>query len=253
MSIPIVLLHALAPGSAGWDEPRHALARSGHQVLAPDQRGYGTRPLGGAPPSLATVADDLARLLDEQAIGGIVLAGVSMGGYVAMEFLRRHPGRVRALALFSTRAGPDDAPAAAARHAFADAVADPVTGPRLIRGTVPALLGATTRRERPYLADRVRAMVETIAPQTLGWAQRAIAGRPDSFAVLRAADMPAAIVAGAEDELIAVREARAMAAAMPAADLVTIPAAGHLTPLEAPSAVTEALTSLIGRTMSAAC
>jgi pimeloyl-ACP methyl ester carboxylesterase len=253
MTVPAVLLHALAPGSAMWAEQRRALVRSGHRVLTPDQRGYGARPLGSAPPSLGVAADDLARLLDERHIHDIVLAGVSMGGYVAMEFLRRHPGRVRALALLSTRAGPDDGPTAAQRHAFAAAVVDPVAGPRVTRSAAPTLVGATTRAERPTVAGRVRAMVEAVAPATLAWSQRAIAARPGSFDLLRAANVPAVVIAGEEDELVPLPEAHAMATALPDARLVTVPKAGHLVPMEAPDEVTRALAELLQRAGSPRC
>lgn len=77
-----------------WQAQARALRSLGHPVLTPDQRGFGTTPLGDAPPSLDVVADDLARTLDERGMDRAVLAGSSMGGYVAMAFLRRFPDRV---------------------------------------------------------------------------------------------------------------------------------------------------------------
>lgn len=116
--VPVVLLHALSLDSSMWDTHREALEGRGHLVVAPDQRGFGATPLGNEPPSLDTVADDLARELDARGIERAVLVGVSMGGYAAMAFLRRHPGRALALALLSTRADMDDEAARTAREGF---------------------------------------------------------------------------------------------------------------------------------------
>jgi pimeloyl-ACP methyl ester carboxylesterase len=239
--IPIVLLHALAMTSAMWTEQRRDLERLGHLVLTPDQRTY------GAAPSFDVVADDLAHELDRRGIGDVVLAGSSMGGYVAMTFLRRHPGRVRAFALLGTRAGADDGPTAAGRHAFADSILDPLRRTMIVSATVPKLVGATTRAERPELVARVGAIVETVPSEAIAWSQRAIAARPDSFDLLRAAGLPSVVIAGSEDELVPLAEAHRMAAALPRARLITVPAAGHLTPIEAPDAVTGALAELLER------
>jgi pimeloyl-ACP methyl ester carboxylesterase len=247
MSVPVVLLHGLATGSAMWSAQRRALVSAGHPVLTPDQRGYGTTPLGSSGPSLDVAADDLASLLDRQDVGSIVLAGASMGGYVAMAFLRRHPGRVRALALVSTKASADTAPEAAQRRAFASLVLDPASRAQVVAAAVPTLLGATTRGGRPDVVAAVRAIVSNTSPEAIAWSQRAIAARRDSFDVLRATHVPAVVVAGSEDELVSPSAARAMAAALPDAELVTVPKAGHLAPMEAPDAVTTALASVLTR------
>ncbi|MFD7665027.1 alpha/beta fold hydrolase [Streptomyces sp. NPDC059788] len=253
--MPVVLLHALALDSSMWSAQAAALRRRGHHVLVPDQRGFGRSPLGdtgtgSAPgarthpaPSLDVVADDLARLLDEQGVDRFGLAGCSMGGYVAMAFLRRHPGRVQALALLSTKAGPDPDAARADREKFARLVTDPATGPGLVEATTPLLVGATSRG-RSGLVARLLSDARAAPPASLAWAQRAIAARPDSLPLLRSTDIPALVIAGAEDELVPLPEARSMARALPRGRLLTVPEAGHLPPLEAPEVISEALAAL---------
>jgi len=103
---PLVLLHAFPLSRAMWTSQVTALAGD-CRVITPDQRGFGGSPLGGDPPSLDVAADDLAALLDRLELDRVVLAGLSMGGYLAMAFLRRYPGRVGALGLLDTRAGAD--------------------------------------------------------------------------------------------------------------------------------------------------
>ncbi|MCT9090705.1 alpha/beta hydrolase [Streptomyces sp. ASQP_92] len=243
--LPVVLLHALPLASPMWDAPARALRARGHTVLTPDQRGFGATPLGAEPPSLETVADDLAALLDEHGIREVALAGCSMGGYVAMTFLRRHPGRVRALALFAARAAPDTPQAAAERRRFADLMLDDTLRDQLVARTTPLLLGAGTRERRPDLVEEVLTMAKGAAPEAVAWAQRAIAERPGSLPVLRVTDIPALVVTGAEDELVTAQDAATTAEALPRGRLVTLPGAGHLQPLEAPDQVTDLLTALL--------
>lgn len=234
----VVLLHALGLDARMWAAQEASLRAAGQDVWAPNQRGTG---------SLATAADDIARGLDDRGVARAVLVGASMGGYVAMAFLRRHPGRTAALALLGTRAGADDPATAAGRRAFADAYLDPAKRPGVIAAVLPSLVGDTTRARRPEVFARVAELVEAADPATVAWCQRAIADRQDSVEVLRATDVPAVVIAGAEDALVSLEDARGMADALPQGELVVVPDAGHLSAMEAPADVDAALTALLRR------
>ncbi|MGW8783430.1 alpha/beta fold hydrolase [Streptomyces sp. NPDC055796] len=247
LPLPLVLLHALPLDSSLWDGTARVLRAAGHQVLTPDQCGFGAAPPPDGPPSLDRVADGLARELDRQGIGEVALAGCSMGGYVAMAFLRRHPDRVRALGLLAARGTADSAAAAGRRLRFADAVLDEPARAGLVAATAPSLLGATTRARRPRLTARVGDLALAAPARSVAWAQRAIAARTDSTATLRAADLPAVVVIGAEDELVSLDEACRTAEALPRGRLVVLPGVGHLAPLEAPEATAEILAGLLAQ------
>lgn len=243
----VVLLHALGVDSRMWTAVQRSLEHAGHRVLAPDQRGYGNIPLGTAPPSLDVAVDDLAKTLDTHGIDTAALVGCSMGGYLAMAFLRRHPGRVRALALLSTRADADDSATAAQRNAFADVILDPTRRADLIAATTPRLVGGTTRTERPDALATVTELVDATSPEAVAWSQRAVAARPDSFAVLEKFTIPSMVIAGEEDELVSAEDSRRLVGALPGGTLITVPKAGHLTPIEAPGEVTAAIEELLAR------
>ncbi|WP_399087659.1 alpha/beta fold hydrolase [Streptomyces sp. BBFR2] len=242
---PVVLLHALSLHASMWEAQERALRARGHRVLAVDQRGFGTAPLGDAPPSLDVVAGDLARTLDGHGMDRVVLAGASMGGYVAMAFLRRFPDRVAGLALLGTRATADAPEAAAQRLQFAELVQDPVLRPVVVERVTHLLLAEATRAERPELLARVLADAHAADPAALVWAQRAIAARPDSTEVLRAARIPALVISGGQDALVTPEECRYLADVLPQGRLLTLARAGHLPPLEAPGEVTDALRGLL--------
>ena len=103
--LPIVFVHAFPLDRSMWAPQVGALVRQG-RCIAPDLRGFGAST--PAPPySMDQYADDIAALLDMLGVPASVVVGLSMGGYVAFAFWRRHRARVRALVLAATRAGAD--------------------------------------------------------------------------------------------------------------------------------------------------
>jgi pimeloyl-ACP methyl ester carboxylesterase len=243
---PLVLLHAFPLSSAMWERQVTGLADVA-RVVTPDLRGFGDSPPGADEPSLDHAADDVVALLDRLGLDEVVLGGLSMGGYVAMALLRRHPGRVRGLLLADTKAGADPAPARDNRLRIAarlDAEGSPAV---LVEDVLPGLTGPTTAAERPDVVARVRAMVESAPPAAAAWAQRAMAARPDSLDVLRGVDVPALVLRGDEDGLAGPDDVAAMADALPEGRLETLPRAGHLTALEVPDEVVRAVRGLLSR------
>lgn len=243
----LVLLHAFPLDSTMYDAMRAPLSGV-CEVVTPDLPGWGVqRALPVETPSLDVYADAVAALLDEQGLDDVVLGGTSMGGYTTMAFLRRHPGRVKGVALIDTKASADAPPAVEGRLAMAARLDAEGTPEQLLDVTFPNLLGASTFAGRPDVVDDLRRRVEQAPVASAAWAQRAMAARLDSLDVLRATAVPALVVVGEEDVLSPPDDARAMAGALIAAELVVLPSVGHLTPLEAPDDVAAALTAFLAR------
>jgi pimeloyl-ACP methyl ester carboxylesterase len=244
-TLPLVLLHAFPLNRSMWREVADALAPS-VALIAPDLPGLGGTGVPDGEPSLDVSADQVATALAEAGHQRAVLAGVSMGGYVAMAFARRHRSRLAGLALIDTKAGADGEAARANR----EQAAQRVTGPEGTTALLPmleGLLGRSTHAARPELVSRVRELVLSAPPAGVAWSQRAMARRPDSTELLRTLDVPAAVVVGEEDTLTPLGDAHAMAEALPDAVLTVVPAAGHLAAMEDPAAVAAALTALMLR------
>jgi YbgC/YbaW family acyl-CoA thioester hydrolase len=213
--------------------------------IAVDLRGFGLSDAPDLGYSLPTYADDLAALLDALQVDEVVLCGLSMGGYVAFEFLRRHRERVRGLVLMDTRAEADapevrrlrDQQIALARDQGAAAIAETM---------VARLLAPDTVRHNPTLAEQVRAtMVATPVPGMAG-ALAAMRDRPDSTPILGSLEgLPTLIVVGEHDEMTPPAGHEALAASIPGARLAVIPGAGHLPPLETPETVTHVLAAFL--------
>jgi pimeloyl-ACP methyl ester carboxylesterase len=244
---PVVFVHAFPLNHHLW-EAQLAAAR-GRRMLAPDLRGFGD---SGPPPGPATMSDlasDVLAAIEEAGIERAHLAGCSMGGYVLMELLRQRPGLALSLALIDTRSGADAEEGRATRLQTAQRLRAGGEEARrqFEEAMIERLLGATTRSKRPAVADKVRAMMARAGTEGLACALEAMAARPDSAADLARFDRPALVVAGAEDALIPAEEARRMAEAMRQAELLIVPEAGHLPPLERPEALAAPLARLWAR------
>ena len=234
-----LLLHAFPFDGTMWDSVAELLRAEGHEVLAPDLRGFGGAPLGERSPAIAVMVDDMLSLLGEEPA---VIAGCSMGGYVALGIATRRPDLVAALALVDTKATADPEAARAQRERVAGLADD---GGDWSAGMIDGLLGETTRRSRPELVATVRGALAAAPRATVAWAQRAMAARPDARAPLALLTAPVAVVMGEEDTMSPLGEQVLIREAAPHAAWVPIPSAGHLTPLEAPAEVAAALLGLV--------
>jgi pimeloyl-ACP methyl ester carboxylesterase len=181
----------------------------------------------------------IARRLLAEAPARFALAGLSMGGYVALEVMRQAPGRVSRLALLDTSARPDTQDAQESRKAMIGLArggrfdeVHSLLWPRLVH---------PDRQGDAVLEHVVRAMMDETGPEAFVRQQRAIMGRPDSRALLPKIDVPALVLAGEQDAITPPELAREMAEMIERASLVLVPGSGHLAPLEQPAAVTRAL------------
>jgi pimeloyl-ACP methyl ester carboxylesterase len=189
-------------------------------------------------------------VLDTLGVDRVLVAGFSMGGYVAFPLLDLLGARLSGLLLADTRPTADTEDAARRRHELAaevEASGVDVAAAELI----PKLLGPTSQRERPELIDHLNAMVRENTPVGVAAALRAMAARPDATARLARIRCPVVCVVGEEDTLTPPDVARAMAEGIPGARLSTIPLAGHLTNLEAPDAFNDVLLELLAESTPA--
>jgi pimeloyl-ACP methyl ester carboxylesterase len=237
---PLVLVHAFPLSSAMWLAQREGLSAR-FRVLTPDMRGFGGSPLGTDEPSVDTMADDVADLLDAKGIDRAIVGGHSMGGYVALAFCRRHSDRILGVVLANTKATEDTGDAREARLRTAGRIEAEGSVDVLLEELLPLLVGPTTMRRRALVYGRVRGLVQSAPPPAAAWAQRALAACPDSLGTLAGFRPPTLILQGAEDAIVSEDEARAMSGALPNAELIVIPGAGHLTPIEQPQLFNDAV------------
>lgn len=228
---PLIMLHGFPHNRSLWADQLFGLSDR-CRVIAPDLRGFGESP-AREPWSMESYADDVDLLMERLKLEKAMIGGLSMGGYVAFEFLRRHRDRVHSLVLADTKPGADNDETKAKRRALqelartkgATAVAD---------AQITGMVGAKTRETHPEIVQRVHAMMASASVAGIVAALEAMMNRHDSTPMLPEIDLPVLIVVGEEDALTPVKESRAMHAAIPGSLLVVIPEAGHVSNVEHP-------------------
>jgi pimeloyl-ACP methyl ester carboxylesterase len=167
------------------------------------------------------------------------LAGLSMGGYVAFEIMRQAPQRVERLALIDTSAAPDSPQATATRWERIRAARE---GRYLetAEAMFPGMVLPAHAHDKDLLR-RYMLMAEETGAEAFALQQTAILGRPDSRPTLAGIGVKTVVIVGKEDQLTPPEAAKVIAAGIAGAKLVEVPDCGHLSSMERPAAVTQAL------------
>jgi len=244
----LLLVHAF-PLSADMWLPQLARVPQGWRFIAPDLRGFrGAGPafedaqLAGA--TVDDYAEDLLALIDHLDIARLAVAGLSMGGYVAMALAARAPERLTHLVLADTRMAADTPEGRAGRDKMkADLAAG---GARVVADAMlPKLIGETTKSQQPELIDAVRSLIEMNRPEGIAGGIDALKSRPGRAAALSQVRVPTLVICGREDVITPVADSEAMAQTIPGARLQVIERAGHLSNLEQPAAFNDALRTFL--------
>jgi pimeloyl-ACP methyl ester carboxylesterase len=240
---PVVLLHAFPLNADMWRRQLE-LVPQGWRFLAPDLRGFGpSRPETLDALTMAEYASDVGALLDALELERAWVGGLSMGGYVSFEVLRRMPERLYGLLLADTRPQADTSEGRQGRRAASELVnAKGLSA--LADQMIPKLLGATSRRERSVDRD-VRRIIESNSVAAVDAAIHAMMLRPDSTPDLARITHPTLILVGDEDELTPRAESDLMQREIRRSQLVVLPGAGHLSSLEVPELFSAALENFL--------
>lgn len=243
--VPVLFLHGFPHDRSLWSAQRVALAPQARCVV-PDLRGFGDSSTHG-PYSMDRYADDLVLLLDALGIERAVVCGLSMGGYIAMALWRRHPDRVRAFVFCDTKASADTDEGKRRRDELAGLVRR--DGVRVLaEAQLSGMVGPATRERRPEVVSAMRAMMGRQSAAGVIGALQALRDRPDSHDTLRTISVPSLVLVGEDDVLTPIKEARAIAEALPSTARVRleiIAGAGHVPCLERPAATTHALSDFL--------
>ena len=225
---PLILTHGYSSASAMWKGQVEALSKR-HKLILWDMRGHGGSdyPDDGALYSEALTVGDIAALLDEVGASKAIVGGLSLGGYMSLAFYRAHPGRVSALLIIDTGPGfkKDDAREAWNKRAYD-------TADRFDREGLEALKSAS--RERSTVSHR--------DAKGLALAARGMLTQRDArvIEVLPEIKVPSLVVVGADDTPF-LAASDYMAAKIPGAQKVVIPAAGHAVNIDQPQAFIDAV------------
>ncbi|MHA5049652.1 alpha/beta fold hydrolase [Streptomyces sp. SD15] len=241
-ALPLVLIHGHPFDHTMW-APQITAFSPTHRVIAPDLRGYGASPVVPGITPLATFAEDIAALLDDLGVTEFVLAGLSMGGQIAMECHRQFPERIRGLVLADTFPAAETPEGRKARADMAD---------RLLREGMRGYADEVLHKMvAPYadaeVAAHVHRMMTATPAEGAAAALRGRAERPDYRDLLTRVTVPALVVVGADDEYTPVSDAEAMHAALPDSTLRVVESAAHMPNLERAEEFNGALAEFLTR------
>lgn len=241
---PVALVHSLAMDHMFWRPVAARLAQS-RPVLAFDCRGHGRSDKPNGPYTVELFARDLADLLDHVGWSSAVVAGASMGGCVSLAFAAAFPARTAGLGLIDTTAWYGaEAPAQWAERA-ARAAKDGM-GALVDFQTTRWFSDGFRSRQPDVVKECVAAFLRNDVPAYVETCR--MLGAADLRAALATFTMPTAILVGEEDYATPVAMAEVLHRGIKGSTLTVLPGARHLTPLEVPERIAEALLALAEQT-----
>jgi len=236
---PVVLGHSFLCSGEMWG-PQVGPLCDRFRVVNIDERGHGRSGLLTEPFDLYDMVDDVLAVLDHLGIERAVWAGLSIGGMVAMRAAITAPKRVSGLILVDTHAGAESPYKKLKYRAMALGVKTIGVRP-LLPGISKLMFGSTTRRHNVELVTAWEERFASVDVPSMLLGLRAVMRRDSVIDRLRQVEVPSLVIVGEEDISLPLPCSREIASALPNSSLVVVPESGHLSSLEQPQAVTEAM------------
>jgi len=236
----ILLIHPFPFDGRLWGDVAKKLGKKNY-VLVPNLRGCGQTDLGSDEPDLDLLAQDLIELIKSENLSQVVLAGISLGGYVAMALVRKRPELISGLVLLDTKAGADSPEAKENRLRIAGQMQSGAKVPLFAEQMIHNIVSEFTHETQPEVVAQVKNWILEAKPETIAWLQIAMANRPESFTTLAALDIPALLIRGSQDSISSAQDFALMQKNLRQAIYDEIPNVGHLPPVEDPVATFTAM------------
>ncbi len=225
---PLLLIHGLGYARWGWEPALPALAER-FDVILFDNRGIGESDAPPGPYTVADMAEDAVRVLDEAGVERAHVVGTSLGGMVAQELALSRPERVDRLVLACTTPGGSKSypmPETTVALLAEAATLEPAVA---LRRFVENALTPATVAARPEIVERIMAHRLATAQAPAAWAAQASAGATfDAYERLGSLAAPTLVQHGSEDVVVDPQNGDLLVRLLPDARLLVFPATGHL-------------------------
>jgi len=236
--LPLVLVHGFPLDNRIW-ESQVANLSDKYRVIAPDLPGFG-KSQPPRPFTLESLADSLHAFLTQTKAIPCALAGLSMGGYMSFAYERKYPIDLKALILVDTKAEADTPDGKAGRNKMIETVRSSGS-PAIAAAMLPKMLSPQTLQSRPQLVQQVKTIMEACPAQTIEYALAAMRDRNDYRDCCPSVALPTLILVGDADAITPPAVAESMQKSIPHSKLIIIKGAGHLSPMEQPEQVNQAI------------
>lgn len=231
-AMPVVFIHGFPFDHEMWRPQLDAVSKT-HRAIAYDLRGHGMSFVGDGQFTIEGHVNDLLGLLDSLNISRCVVAGLSMGGYIALRALERNPERFSAAVLCDTRSEADGNEGKLKRFS---AVANVKKNGSIefAKGFVQVAFAPQSFATRAEAIQRITKTIEHTPPLSIAGTQLALASRTDTTGSLANIAVPTLILVGENDTITPPTASQAMHEKIPGSKLHIIPNAGHVSNLENP-------------------
>lgn len=246
---PIILVHGFCENNHLWDAIAPSLAKK-HCVMRAEMPGFGTSLLDGetSKVTIEIMAERLHFTLQEEGIDKCILIGHSMGGYLTLAFAEKYPEMLDGFGLFHSTAYPDTDEKKENRLKQAEFVKNNGSA-AFVKTIVPGLFAASQDRQALIKTTLERTGQST--PESIINALHAMRNRPERIEVLKAAQVPVLMIAGAEDTLIPAEKISYQSSLPPRCQFTLLSKSGHMGMVEEPEEAAKAIETFVGIVYSA--
>lgn len=246
--LPLVLVHGFPLDHRIWKRQVDELVDC-CRVIAVDLKGFGKSASTEAF-TMESQAEELHQLLQQIGALPCVIAGLSMGGYIALAFAEKYGSDVKGLALVDSKAEADSQAGKEGRQKMADLAMQEGAAP-VAAQMMPKVLAAETFEHSPQVVKELQQIMESVPPITVANASYAMRDRADRTALLPTLQCPGLVVLGESDVLIPVSVGEKIKELLPKGELAVVPRSGHIPCMEQPGAVSQVLRQFMVRCQAA--
>jgi len=239
----IVFVHGFPFDHYMWDEQINELSKSYFYVTY-DIRGLGESIVGDGQFTMESFADDLEKIIDELKLNRPVLCGLSMGGYISLRAVERRQDKFSALILCDTKSLADDNEGKLKRTAAIKQINSGEFNP-FVESFVLNCFGEKFVRENNAEYRKVVERSKTNNQLGVKGCLLAMVSRTDTTGSLSKIKLPTLIICGSEDKLSPPDQMKKIAEQIPNSEFVLVNNAGHMTPIEYPQVVNQAIKNFL--------
>ena len=231
-SSPIIFLHGFPFDKSMW-RGQVKFFKSTYRLISCDIRGFGKSTDEESAFSINLFADDLIELMDQLNIERAILCGLSMGGFIALNAVKRFPERFEALILCDTQCIADTAEVKTKRYKIIEEIeAEGVT--RFNEEFIKSVFHEDSLTNKKEVVEQLTDIVFSNSKHIIQQGLVALAERSETCSSLHEIAIPTLILCGREDEVTPLAESKAMNASIEGSTLHVINNAGHVSNLEQP-------------------
>jgi pimeloyl-ACP methyl ester carboxylesterase len=243
---PVLFLHGFPFSHAMWRAQLEAVGEENFRAMAYDIRGHGQSDVGDGQYTIESHVDDLVAFLDHMKISRVIVVGLSMGGYITLRALERHPDRFLAAVLCDTRSEPDP-DSGKVKRAVTMATVKKSGSEAFANDFVRAVFAQETFERNPKAIETIRTIISRTPPLSIAGTLLALAARTDTTPFLPSVAIPTLILVGEHDATTPPSASQSMKEKIPGSELYLVPHAAHMSNLENPAFFNEKLIGFLRR------